>query len=83
MLFEIIILKAKATIYSDSEISINLWSNKQYKDPYLPLKIEYEHLIESKKLTITLKKVKGHVDEGNIEVAETNLQKKDVLRGHL
>lgn len=59
-------LKSKATINTDSEISINILTNKEYKGPFLCFKEEYNQLIEINKLEITLNKVEGHADPGNI-----------------
>lgn len=69
--------KSKIDIYTDSEISKSLLLNDDYRGPYLPVKQEFKYLCESKKLTVKLIKVKGHVDDGNIQVDA--LQKKEVL----
>ncbi|KAG2373554.1 hypothetical protein C9374_012017 [Naegleria lovaniensis] len=73
--------RAKAHIYTDSEISINILSNPRYRGPYLPLKIEFEHLKKSKNLQINVSKVKGHQNTGNIHVDK--LAKKGCTLGKL
>ena len=60
--------KSKFDIYTDSEISKSLLLNDDYRGPYLPVKQEFKYLCESKKLTVKLIKVEGHVYDGNIQV---------------
>ncbi|KAF0977237.1 hypothetical protein FDP41_003890 [Naegleria fowleri] len=73
--------KSKAKIYTESEISINLLSNPKYRGPFLPLKTEFEFLKKSKNLQITIIKVKGHQNSGNIHVDK--LAKKGCTSGKL
>ena len=60
--------RSKATIYSDSTVAIEILTKKSYNGMFNGFNKEFHKLIKHKSLDVTIQKVKGHKDAGNIEV---------------
>ena len=71
--------KSKATIFTDSQVSLQILKNKKYSGMFECLWKEYKRTVRDKNLNVKLEKVKGHIDKGNIKA--DNLAKQGALNG--